>query len=331
MSPVLPIALETNGTERLVVLMHANPSDFTDPFFVDTLTWRFGIDVVGEHEDSLVRLLRLTPNDARFERLPLSVFTRAVDHEFFGRQCNLIFHMARCGSTLLSQMLSASGRFTVFSEPPIVNQILDPLADIHPSERLQSLRAVFSLFCHATPDSIGTVVKLRSWNAFYADLILTAVPAAAWLFLHRHGAEVLASVLQRPPGWLRSRHKYAAEVATWIGLDVQMVDALPNDEYAARLLGAICKRARSIRSPLGLDVDYERLREHVGAVASHFGQEFEESDRQRAIDRMTRDAKVPVKPFVSDSIAKRGALSSAQRDLAAAFIEPLRIHKQGTN
>jgi hypothetical protein len=331
MRSTLPIALERRGSGLVVAVLQADPFAFGDPFFLDTLAWRFGIDLATDDGVDLVRPLHLDPSDSRLGYVPLSAFIRDAEDKALGDRCNVIFHMARCGSTLLTQMLSASGRFMVLSEPPIVNQILDPRGVIDPNERTRVLKATLSLFAAATPPSRGTVIKLRSWNAFYADSVVAAVPAAPWLFVHRHGAEVLASVVRQPPGWLRSRHRYAAEVAGWLGIDAATLRQLGDDEYAARLIGAICGRASTIQSPLGRYLDYEDIAHSISAVARHFGQELTDGEQQRGLDRMAQDAKAPSKPFVPDSGLKRQALSPIQRALADTLIEPLRRVARGKN
>src|ERR1044072_5687522 len=61
------------------------------------------------------------------------------------RLAGLIFHMSRCGSTVVTQMLAALTRNVVLSEPAPIDQILriwDRLPDVPQPELVQGLRGM---------------------------------------------------------------------------------------------------------------------------------------------------------------------------------------------
>jgi hypothetical protein len=324
----VPIAIETEGSALQVVLLRATVSAFADPFFVDTLSARFGIELDRGSDQQLVRPLRCDKHDSRLARVSLDEFIRTSPGTG-GGMCGLIFHTARCGSTLLSQMLMATRRFAILSEPPIVNQILDPFGPVRAERRWEVLRAALAVISHGgCSDGLTVVVKCRSWNALYVESILRAVPDAPWIFMYRRGVEVLASVLQDPPGWLRARRMYAREFGKLLGVSEDTVNSMGQDEYAARMIGAICRQVCAVPNADGFCVDYESIERSVQKVATHFGCALSQPEQAAAIERMTMNAKRPLEIFIADAKRKRQDASVTQRLLAAEFIDSWRANLQ---
>lgn len=320
----IPIAIERMLGDRVVVCMAASAADFIEPFFVDSLASRFGIEVAAEDGRSLVRPLRLeNMKNTAVTRIPLndflSRFTAAPS-----RSPNLIFHTSRCGSTLVTQMLVATGRFTVFSEPTVINQVLDPTGLVRDSERTAVLRAMITALCSAVGVGLVPAIKLRSWNALFPQIVSDAVPKARWVFLHRHGSEVLASVAAKPPGWLRARTICAAPFASALGMAPQQIVALENDEYACRVIGAICRSVLQLPLAQGCVLDYERIGPEIAKIARHFGVDLSPPEHERCLIRMKQSAKNPASRFVPDGNAKRGSLDAVQQALVDELIEPWR-------
>ncbi|SEN49310.1 Sulfotransferase family protein [Duganella sp. CF517] len=121
-----------------------------------------------------------------------------------------IFHVSRCGSTLLTQMLATLPSCVALSEPPVVDDFLrlrrqrldaagtDDVAD-HASHagdagdivRLRAL--VRALGQRRDPRQRHLVVKLDSWHLRDLALLRAAFPATAMVFLYREPLQVLAS------------------------------------------------------------------------------------------------------------------------------------------
>ena len=100
----------------------------------------------------------------------------------------LVFHVARCGSTLARRMLGAVPGRVIFSEPGVLNAMLLS------NERVP-LDELLSCFELAAVDRNGrAVVKCTSWNLFHADRLLRASGSPPAIFIHRDPGEVLASL-----------------------------------------------------------------------------------------------------------------------------------------
>ena len=138
---LLPIAIETLTGEPRLVLVRAGATKFIEPFFVDTLKHQLSIRPVLEDSQSLVRPLSYDPDDPRLVRISVGDFVQAYERST-STAPGFIFHTARCGSTLVTQMLAESERFFVLSEPTILSYILDPLGPVGSrDDRISLLRA----------------------------------------------------------------------------------------------------------------------------------------------------------------------------------------------
>lgn len=113
----------------------------------------------------------------------------------------VVFHTARCGSTLLAHLLAARQGTSVLDEPPAVNRILaDP--GLTATSRRSLLRRLVAT-CRVGPGrGAAVVLKCSSRNVLDAGVVLTAFPDTPVVFVLRDPLEVLVSLTERPPGWL---------------------------------------------------------------------------------------------------------------------------------
>jgi hypothetical protein len=238
----------------------------------------------GEHRleepffDETVRA-RLKRPWARFTRrcVPLDVVSGGPALK------GLIFHMSRCGSTLLSQMLKAAG-YRVASEPPPVDAALRSNPAWLPAV-VTALGAEF--------------VKLDAWHIHELETIRAQFPTTPWIFVHRDAAEVLASQRQSPgmhalPGAMDPK---ALRMA-WAD-----VTTLDREAWTERVIGKMREAAERHREDAtGLFVDYRDLPEAAwGPVAGHFGIEFRAEQVERMREAAQFDAKSPGKVWESRS------------------------------
>lgn len=228
----------------------------------------------------------------------------------------LIFHMSRCGSTLVAQMLAALPGSIAISEPPPLDTIIQLAArGAVPAERIRHMIAALARDRSDTP-ARHRFIKLDSWHILALPLLRTLYPDTPWVFLYRDPVEVLVSQ-QRMPG--------VHAVPGLIPLDAFGVAAdpgLPQDAYLAWLLGQICSAAAdALGQGGGIATDYSRLPEAVQtAILPHFGIVPDETDREALVHAARRDAKAPGTRFTADSAGKQSAASAALRALADQHI-----------
>jgi hypothetical protein len=237
------------------------------------------------------------------------------------RPSGFIFHMSRCGSTLVSGMLATSAANVVISEAWPVDSVVT--ADLgHPEvsddQRMRWLRGIISALGQPRGGAEHRCfVKFDCWHALDMPLIRRAFPDVPWVFIYRDPVEVLVSQLKAPaawtiPGLMPVRAKDSPHVG---GLPV-----LP-DEYAAHTLNSICESALLALDATGLLLNYTEL---PGAVftrlADHFNCTF--SDEEAAAMRETArfDAKNPGFWFAPDAADKQRQATIRARDLSDRWL-----------
>jgi hypothetical protein len=233
----------------------------------------------------------------------------------------IVFHVARCGSTLVSQLLKQHVGVVAYAEPLPANEILLPPHKWPRTELVAALRSLGAAFAaHARKPWL---LKLSSWNTLFCDLVAEAFPAAPWALCLRDPLEVAVSLLREPAGWIFDGQSPAAPFA-------KLVDprgaSRTREEYLARLYGAFCEAAARLDPARGLLVDYAAL---PGAawesVAPHFGLAVDAPARARMREAAAMDSKAPVsRPvrFAADAEAKRAAASEALRTAVDTFARP---------
>jgi len=221
----------------------------------------------------------------------------------------LIFHVARCGSTLVSQMLKQHGDIVVYAEPLPFNEILLPPHKWPRAELVFALRSLGDAFARHAGKPY--VLKFTSWNTFYCDLVADAFPSSPWVLCIRDPVEVAVSLLNEPAGWLKGQEGVSNPFAHLIDPEGNAQSA---EERVARLYGAFCEAAGRLDRARGRLLRYESLPAGVWDVAApHFGLAMDEPRRRRMADAAGRNSKAPLRAqavFTSDVARKRAAAST---------------------
>src|SRR6185369_5327085 len=112
-----------------------------------------------------------------------------------------IFHMSRCGSTLVSRMLGSLPRSIVLSEAGPIDSVLRAgfrAPSLAEAEHVSWLRGMVSaLGQRRAPDDNRLFIKFDSWSIVYLGLIERAFPEVPWLFVYRDPVEVMVSQMLR--------------------------------------------------------------------------------------------------------------------------------------
>ena len=116
-----------------------------------------------------------------------------------------VFHQARCGSTLISNMLAALPGAYCYSESGSILHLLTApaVADLPEEARIRFLRVLLAAYgrplvaAAANGDTLaptaGVYLKFQSRLALHLPTWRAAFPASPWAFVHRNGTEILAS------------------------------------------------------------------------------------------------------------------------------------------
>ncbi|MGB9179272.1 MAG: hypothetical protein WCB68_08485, partial [Pyrinomonadaceae bacterium] len=242
----MPVRLYWRDERAFLDWCYLGDARFTEPFFDQTVESAFcrPFNLLFRHQ---------TPVEA-LEEIPES--SACVPPKGF------IFHMSRCGSTLISQMLAALPRNIVISEAGPVDSILR--AHLHQrsvtdEQRIKWLRLMIgALGRKRSKQEKHLFIKFDCWNTIELPLIQRAFPRVPWIFVYRDPVEVIISHLRRKgaqmiPGVIESE---------LFGMSADLTAKISTEEYCARVLQAICDAAlQHQRERAGMLVNYSELPE----------------------------------------------------------------------
>jgi hypothetical protein len=175
-----------------------------------------------------------------------------------------VFHVSRCGSTLVTQMLSQLPSCVALSEPPVLDAFFRVL---HARPQCMDAPLIFRQLIAALgqkrrASEAHLVVKLDCWHAPWMSWVRQVYPHVPLHFLYREPQQVLDSHtrqrgLQMVPGMLPLGP---------LQLTGQMQHAGDLDGYAQQVLGAIFRTAVDLAGANGLQLlNYSQLPKAVWA------------------------------------------------------------------
>ena len=229
-----------------------------------------------------------------------------------------IFHVSRCGSTLVAQLLAALPQTVVVSEAAPIDAIVrmsrgsPRLAEAQQAALLRAMVAAYGR--RRAGDERRFVIKLDAWHTLALPLFRRAFPGVPWLFLYRDPVEVLVSQM-RERGTQTVPQLFAPAY-----YDLADDDGAHAEDYCARLLARICTGAAD-HSEGGLFVNYRELPEAVETrILPWFA--LSPNDEARTAMALTaqRATKAPDRIFEADSADKQRQASGAVRAAAAAHL-----------
>ena len=225
-----------------------------------------------------------------------------------------IFHMSRCGSTLVSQMLAALDANIVVSEASPIDTVVQarhwrPDLDIERQSRWLAAM-IGALGQKRCGDERRYFIKLDSWHTLALPLFRRAFPDVPWIFLYRDPIEVMVSQLRMPGRQMVPE----APGPSFYGIE-RAYGPGTAEEYYAQVLAKICEAVvPQHRDGGGLLVNYRQLPDALfTAILPHFGVAYGDADCAVMAAAARFDAKAPGFEFASDGKAKQQAVSPAAR------------------
>ena len=267
---------------------------------------------------------------------PIDMLADAQRQRSHRAPTGFIFHMSRCGSTLVSQMLAASARHIVISEAEPIDTVVQARRSrpgLTEEEQIEMLRSVVgALGQMRSGKEQHFFIKLDSWHAMALPLFRRAFPSTPWIFLYREPVEILVS---------QSRKRGLHMVPGLLGdvFDEKLSETAPNLEaYCGHVLARIGESVlKNYIGGQGLLINYRDLPEAVWAdVLPHFGVSCSAVDRAAMAEVGQYDAKSPELRFADDSVEKRKAATPAIQAAAEqlrslhARLEALRLRPTRT-
>ena len=157
-----------------------------------------------------------------------------------------IFHISRCGSTLLSQLLGLPEQHITLSEMPLLDDILrlpyrEPAVALPPDERDAALQAIIRLMgSQRTGHETRFFIKLDSWHLLYYDTFRRLYPAVPFILLFRSPDAVIRSHqkrrgMQAVPGLIEPE-LFGFEPASTRHMDLDHYTATVLERYFQQML-----------------------------------------------------------------------------------------------
>jgi hypothetical protein len=234
-----------------------------------------------------------------------------------------IFHMSRCGSTLVSRTLAALRQNIVVSEARPVDATLRASHRVELSEQQRSDWLRWMISALAQPRGGGEkhfFIKFDAWNALEFSLIRKTFPTVPWIFVYRDPIEVMVSQFnnrgaQTVPGVIDSEY---------FGIARASVPAMEAEEYCARVLAAICGAGLQHQAGGGMLINYRELPEGIWtSISEHFGVAWANAEKETMKLATNVHAKNLSLLDGRDSIRKQGHASERIREATAKWLLPV--------
>ncbi|MBX9813317.1 MAG: hypothetical protein K2X76_01295 [Sphingomonas sp.] len=237
----------------------------------------------------------------------------------------LVFHLSRCGSTLLARLLAGFPGHAKLSEPEPLDAVVqwglalssDGARAPHPAA-VAALRAVARALMHNLAPGTRAFFKLDCWHIGALPLFRAAFPETPWVFLYRDPLEVAVSQVAMPGIHVVPGMQGAAMLGLAGG------EELGAEAYTAIVLGRICALAHH-HAALGggMLLHYDEIFEAIlDRLPRHFGFALDAEAARRIESMRGDDAKTPGARFRPDGVAKRARATPTLRAMVERHVEP---------
>ncbi len=195
-------------------------------------------------------------------------FGRTAEFEF---PPGLIFHLSRCGSTLIAESLRLLDNCRVVSEPKALTDLFQ--AKLDTKDRAFALRGLVHYFHRGLCcNQEKLVVKFTSWLAAFFPDIQAALTESRSCFLIRNPLEILVSLVDSPPAWFDvmlgrgpidpeqvGRESSSLEdPCTSLAGRLAIHSGMSREELCARFLGLACQSMASTMKRAAV-IEYQNL------------------------------------------------------------------------
>ncbi|BAU54947.1 sulfotransferase [Mucilaginibacter gotjawali] len=223
----------------------------------------------------------------------------------------VIFHISRCGSTLVSQMLATSDENIVLAEVPVFDDILrlsfkEPAVDDATIGNL----LIAALKFHERGAYTGSLnekqekrvfIKTDSWHLFYYKQLRQLFPSVPFILMYRTPDEVFRSH-RKQPGMQSVKGLIEPEI---FGINALNMEDMSPDIYLASVLENYLSRYNEIvaKDKLCLLVNYnEGPMAILQKIAAFSKIQISKKDWQYMHDRSLYHSKKPNEPFNEEQV-----------------------------
>ena len=215
----VPVKLYGDDESLQCRWLYVGDKDFTEPFFDDTISSRRGLPENGYLQKRMSSIDDLTDRVQELQVIEPTAF---------------IFHISRCGSTLISQLLGIQPSNIILSEVPFFDDLLRFGKKQHCMTRiLPHLKAAIGLYgAKRNADHQQLFIKTDSWHIHFYKELRTLYPTVPFFLMYRKPNEVLRSQQKK-----RGMHVIPNYLeAAIFGFDQEKISTIPFDEYSGMVI-----------------------------------------------------------------------------------------------
>ena len=229
-----------------------------------------------------------------------------------------IFHLSRCGSTLVSRSFALLTQCRVLSESPLLTQILLD-SNLSETEKAKALRLSINLQGRLYKQERHLMIKWNAWDLQFWPLILSLYPSVAVLLLVREPLEILASH-QKSAGFHMVRHDRGQLFPL-----LHQAARLSPLEYRSSVVQLLLKYGLTMAQlQRVLLIDYSELLPAIcGKIAQWFGISLRPEDLESCLQSQAMHSKQPELQFKPDARAKQTVFLQQDRQLIEDYCQNL--------
>lgn len=216
------------------------------------------------------------------------------------RPAGLIFHVSRCGSTLLCNVLRTAGGTGILSEARPIERVFklhafasSPIPrDAWAHYRKLLANSILGLYANVPSSrALNMVIKACAVDTMQIPMIRSIWPNVPCLVLIRNPLDVLVSNLARPSGWCERQNRPRSHYKIF-GEDWGDLPSISVEEYLARGVGSFCRAALPVVDEQCRVIDYESLDlPTIYKIAGFFGIQMPDPHSESVQKAMSTDAK----------------------------------------
>ncbi|MCU0239264.1 MAG: hypothetical protein MUC29_07470 [Pyrinomonadaceae bacterium] len=214
----IPHQLIFGETDVLCSWLYLADKKFTEPFFEQTTSFCQSFDENNQQFKSFSTFDGLIKASSDVPYIEPTAF---------------IFHISRCGSTLLTQMLSLDEKNIVISEAKILDAVIKYFFSFE-DKRFDEIFKSFIRICGKKrfDNQENFFVKLDAWHIFFYDKLRDLYPNTPFIFTFRKPNEVINSQMNLfgnmiPQELFQFQH---------FGFEIPQIFMLPQEDFIAKVL-----------------------------------------------------------------------------------------------
>jgi hypothetical protein len=273
--------------------LYLGEKNFSEPFFEETIAQ-----------------CRNFPENARTFKCvsSLEILPEWMQHIETVAPTAIIFHISRCGSTLVSQLLSLQPSNIVLSEVPFFDELLRWCHNNNwKRATLPLLKAAIGIYgAKRIKSSTHLFIKTDSWDVHFYRQLRELYPQTPFILLYRKPDEVIRSQQKR-----RGMQAVPGLIDPGIfGFDKKEIRQLSLDEYMAKVIESYLQAFVNIlhKDKLALPVNYqEGAITIISKIAACTGININEKEMEMMKQRAGFHGKYPGQLFEEPVIEEQAA------------------------